>query len=218
MRIEGVRLYKAFEAHLSSIEVANGLGRLVEMSAFDRRSQKPTIQQLQPRRLEDARPNQYSGHFGVGTFPLHSDLAHWAVPPRYLLLRCVKGASSVSTNILPWTAIVDHLGQIALTKAVFAVRSRPFHSGLVRALSTHRDANVFRWDSIFLRPMSQGAHALSQVMTAPKWEQLTTKFVLEEPGDTLLIDNWSVLHGRSAVKLSDMHRCIERIYLSEVFL
>jgi L-asparagine oxygenase len=218
MNIDGVRLYRAFEAQRSSIEVAHGLGRPVELSAFDRRSQQPMVQQLKPHRIEDSRPTQYSGHFGLGEFPLHSDLAHWAIPPRYLLLRCVRGASSVTTNILPWMAIVDLLGRTTLTKAVFAVRtSRPFHSGLVRALSTHQNTSVLRWDSIFLKPMSQGAIALSQVMSAKAWDDVTIKFVLEEPGDMLLIDNWSVLHGRSAVKPSDTHRCIERTYLSEIF-
>ena len=123
----------------------------------------------------------------------------------------------MTTNILPWTAIMDLLGRITLAKAVFAVRSRPSHLGLVRALSTHRTTNVFRWDSIFLRPMSHGAHILSQLMTTQTWDPLTIKFVLSEPGDMLLIDNWRVLHGRSGVKLSDRHRCIERTYLSEIF-
>jgi len=41
--------------------------------------------------------------------------------------------------------------------------------------------------------------------------------LLHEPGDTILIDNWQMLHGRSQVSAESTIRHIERVYLSEVF-
>ncbi|WP_189666890.1 TauD/TfdA family dioxygenase [Pseudomonas amygdali] len=37
------------------------------------------------------------------------------------------------------------------------------------------------------------------------------------PGDTLIVDNWRMLHGRSAVPTSAMRRQLERIYISELW-
>jgi L-asparagine oxygenase len=52
------------------------------------------IQTLTPREATTSTPNTYSGNFGIGDFPLHTDLAHWAMPPRYVVLRCISGSNS----------------------------------------------------------------------------------------------------------------------------
>jgi alpha-ketoglutarate-dependent taurine dioxygenase len=43
------------------------------------------------------------------------------------------------------------------------------------------------------------------------------KFKLFKPGDTLIINNWTNLHGRSHVKPASIERVVERIYLNEVY-
>lgn len=40
--------------------------------------------------------------------------------------------------------------------------------------------------------------------------------LLKNPGDTLIIDNWTTLHGRSEVEKSSNDRVIERVYLREI--
>ena len=42
-------------------------------------------------------------------------------------------------------------------------------------------------------------------------------FTLTNPGDTLIVDNWRFLHGRSCVPAVDVNRRIERVYLSELY-
>jgi len=39
-------------------------------------------------------------------------------------------------------------------------------------------------------------------------------FVLEKPGDTLVVDNWRMFHARSAVPTTQRNRNIHRAYLS----
>src|ERR1035437_5471538 len=58
------------------------------------------VQTLTPLRVTDSTPNTYSGNFGTGEFPLHTDLAHWVIPPRYIALRCISGTASVGTMLL----------------------------------------------------------------------------------------------------------------------
>jgi L-asparagine oxygenase len=159
-----------------------------------------------------------SGHFGLGSFPLHTDLAHWAIPPRYLFLRCKVGTHDVFTELLHWSRVVDLVGKTTLQKAVFRSRKRrDGFSGLVRALSHHEQTELFRWDSLFLKPLNQHAEKLVSVMPELVSGGVATKVLLSEPGDAVLIDNWKMLHGRSAVPDPSKERHIERVYLTEVF-
>ncbi|MGO4910705.1 hypothetical protein ACEN2J_20760, partial [Pseudorhodobacter sp. W20_MBD10_FR17] len=68
------------------------------------------VQALVPR--SEAAPNSYSGIYGLGHFPFHSDLAHWRTPPRYLLLRCVTGYAD-------WNAPTEVVHQLGYDYPVF---------------------------------------------------------------------------------------------------
>lgn len=74
---------------------------------------------------------------------------------------------------------------------------------------------AFRWDSLFLVPMNEAAHQVAKLMRADAWH-LSDEVTLDNSGDTLIVDNWRVLHGRSKVPLTDIDRRLERIYLSEI--
>ena len=176
------------------------------------------MQSLRPRQAVEAKQNQYSGHYGFDIFPFHTDLAHWALPPRYFLLRCLIGTEDVFTNVLPSSHVVGLLGAASLQKAVLRARKRHFAcSGLVRALSLHHGEQIFRWDPIFLEPLNGHAGALVRAMLDPALNDATIRVRLQDPGDTLIIDNWRTLHGRSQVPARSKPRNVERIYLSEVF-
>ncbi len=43
----------------------------------------------------------------------------------------------------------------------------------------------------------------------------TDRFAFENPGDTLVVDNWRMLHARSAVPMTQRSRKIHRAYLSK---
>ena len=218
MERDGFVVRKELAPHLSTIELAQASGIIVDIDELLASSSIPTVQVLRPRDAKEVSPNRYSGHYGLGSFPLHTDLAHWVVPPRYLLLRCLVGTNDVVTNILPWARVVDVVGTAELRKAVFrARRRRAGYSGLVRAMSRYQQAEVFRWDPIFIKPLNQHAHTLEAVMLDPTWNKKAIKILLRQPGDTILIDNWRMLHGRSQVPKPSAARHIERVYFSEVF-
>jgi hypothetical protein len=128
------------------------------------------------------------------------------------------GTEDVFTNILSWAGITQAIGTAMLLKATFAGRVyRSGYSNFVRTMSLHRQVEVFRWDSLFLRPINTPARELVAVLEAPMVRANVTKILLKNPGDTLVIDNWRMLHGRDRVPTSDTVRQIERVYLSEVF-
>jgi alpha-ketoglutarate-dependent taurine dioxygenase len=217
LREKGFTVLRELTPHLPTTHVAAALGKVIDVGSLLPSSGVPTVQSLRPRAREDVGQNQYSGHYGLEDFPLHSDLAHWAIPPRYFLLRCIAGAGDVFTRILPWTAVLPSFGKSALQRAVFAGRKKRFgSSGLVRAMCQCESSELFRWDPVFLRPLNRPAQELAAVMGDPNWSQAAMEIPLCRPGDTIVIDNWRMLHGRSPVPEHSISRFLERVYLSEV--
>lgn len=175
----------------------------------------PQVQVLKPRDSSDAPPNIYSGTFGFDSFPLHTDLAHWYVPPRYFLLRCVVGSPDVTTPIFDGLELVRMIGANRLRGALIQPR-RPIagHRNLLRLLdiSRHRVAR-FRWDEHFNVPATASSRYTCEAVAAALASATTTAIALVIPGDTLIVDNWRMLHGRSPVQKVSINRRVERAYL-----
>ena len=75
---------------------------------------------------------------------------------------------------------------------------------------------LFRWDSLYLRAANKAAvEALDRIMQMLK-TATPSEFLLRNRGDTLVIDNWRMLHGRSPVGTDSISRDIKRAYLSEL--
>src|SRR6266852_2493437 len=110
----GFALQQQLAPHLSTVEIAGRFGIILKIDKLLPSSGIPTVQTLRPRETAEVKQNRYSGHYGLDLFPLHTDLAHWALPPHYLLLRCLVGADDVFTNLLPCAYAVDLVGKAAL--------------------------------------------------------------------------------------------------------
>jgi L-asparagine oxygenase len=177
-----------------------------------------STQQLRPRRVEDAPCNIYSGNFGLGEFPLHSDLAHWYIPPRYLALRCIKGAAGVNTLLFDTTLMSKALGRSVLRRTLAHPR-RPLSGKLplLRILEEpDKHASLIRWDSLFIKPATDDSAKTFRDIRAVLSEAPVIRQRLCAPGDMLIIDNWRMLHGRSAVTPSGLSRHIVRAYLGSL--
>jgi len=168
---------------------------------------------LSANSIESKPPNTYGGNYGLGPLPLHTDLAHWHRPPRYLMLRCVVGDPTVTTPLVHHTRALQGLRSSTVDRALFRPR-RPVdgHMFLVRLL--HR--GIFRWDQLFLKPDNAEARDVHAALIENCLNQSGAAVTLDRPGRTIVIDNWATLHGRSSVTSAALHRRIERAYFSEV--
>lgn len=173
------------------------------------------MQELVPRNI--ATPNTYSGMYGLDRFPFHTDLAHWRQPPRYLLLRCLKGYSDIPTLLLDGQAIFDTTMLNILTRAIFKPR-RPLGgtSSLLRLCTPIENGYCFRWDEAFLKPASKIGEMARQHITELLPKCVPLSIALIRTGDTLLIDNWRMLHARSLVPTGRENRRIQRVYLEDL--
>lgn len=218
VRQDGFATWRCVAPELSTFELAAELGEIIKMSELVPASTIPNVQSLIPRKRAEGRKNQYSGIYGLTRFPLHTDLAHWAVPPHYILLRCIVGSTDVFTNLLDWSYIINASEESLLRKAIFTTRkARDGHSALFRALSQDGPRKIFRWDPLFLKPLNEQARAVASLMRNLDGTEKVANILLEQPGDILLIDNWRMLHARTEVMAQSITRHIQRAYLSEIF-
>jgi L-asparagine oxygenase len=64
---------------------------------------------LTPKANSEASPVSYSGLYGLGEFPMHTDMAHWRMPPRYLVLWAQAGSIDVKTPLLDSSKLIESL-------------------------------------------------------------------------------------------------------------
>lgn len=197
--------------------VSKTIGSIVNIQSFLPNTNIPTVQILKPRKKEEGLKNQYSGTFGLESFPLHTDLAHWLRPPRYLLLRCIKGSNDVATTLIPSSLIISSVDRSSLKRAVVIPRRLDSKPCLLPLMFMVNNVSAFRWDSLFLRPVNKHAKSLFKAMeTITNERKITKQLFLSDLGDTLIIDNWKNLHGRTSVEEANTNRIIERVYLKDI--
>ena len=170
------------------------------------------VQRIIPR--ETSTPNTYSGIYGLGRFPFHSDLAHWSEPPRYLLLRCVKGYADVPTLLVDGRTLAAAVSLDILARAIFKPRRpRAGVLNLLRLCDTTDHGHRIRWDEVFLKPASKIGQIAHGAVHAWLADCQPLRCCLHQAGDVLVIDNWRMLHARASVPSGRHDRSIERVYL-----
>ncbi len=209
----GYKLIRCHRPDASSHEALSEFGHIDVVEGLN------CVQCLHPHTQVGAAPNTYSGNFGLDVFPLHTDLAHWAIPPRYLALRCIREAPSVGTRLLDGRVLIRQFGANALRSLLVQSR-RPMRHGkqLIQLLERIGSSDQFRlrWDSVYLKPASGfSTERFAEVNDFLKHAEPFEVFLLEH-GDTLIIDNWRFLHGRSNVSGSATDRHIDRAYLGSI--
>ena len=209
---KGFSFLKGYLPGLTAYEISGQVGTVAELPCTK------LVQQLRPKALSESEPNTYSGNFGLGRFPMHTDLAHWIDPPRYLMLRCLKGSANVATHILDSAEVVEEFGRVTLARTFVRPRRPTNGKNFILKLLCQFDEGktLFRWDEIFIKPASQSSvrvfENISQWIAAKEYINL----FIESAGDTLVIDNWRMLHGRSPILQASNSRHIERVYLGTI--
>ena len=217
LRQNGYVLLPRWRPEETTLSIGQSIGSVVEIEALLPRSNIPTVQTLKPQNKATSSNNRYSRSYGLDVFPLHTDLAHWVRPPRYFLLRCRNGCRTVATKLLTKAALASVLDDVMLRRALVRPR-RVERNGILCLLPLvfyADDICGFRWDPLFLVPMNETANRVAKIMASQAWS-LSESLTMAERGDTLIVDNWNSLHGRSGVSIADVGRRLERVYLSEV--
>lgn len=193
---------------LNTLSIAKIIGKPAKISNLSE------VQCLSPKSKDQLPRNTYSGNYGLENFPLHTDLAHWHIPPRYFLLRCLVPDPKINTLVLKFEKALEGLSPTTVSRALFKPRRKLNNRQFLLRLV---DDEIFRWDSLYLIPENNEAEEASSFINALKEDQYHS-LKLAEQGQIILIDNWKVMHGRSRVPEDSTTRLIERVYLSEINL
>jgi alpha-ketoglutarate-dependent taurine dioxygenase len=151
-----------------------------------------------------------SNSYGFSDFPLHTDTAFWTKPVRYILLSSYKSSSS-QTIIASFNSMLEKLSLSDLKSAERAIfRVRTIHSQFYTSLKfMENDIIGFKYDPNCMEPVNfHGKRFVENIKTV----NTETTNVNWSGRKAVLIDNWKVLHGRTAVNPNE-NRELKRIYI-----
>lgn len=207
----GYALLKTYHANSSGEDVASELGKVLTLG------EGSPVHQLTPTPRDNATPNSYSGIYGLDVFPFHTDMAHWRHPPRFIMLRCVVGFEEVPTLLADGAEIVREADEDVLARALVQPR-RPVKGRLplLRIFQPSEGFGIIRWDDKFFRPASRAGEHGVESFRAALGKVSKHSVALVERGDTIVIDNWRMLHARSPVPPGCEGRILERAYLEQL--
>ena len=196
--------------------LAEHLGCVIKISDYEDHEVIPNVQKIIPKQQSESLKNQYSGKFGLNSFPLHTDLAHWSKPPNYLMLRSIRGFEQVSTKVLPLKYILPQLTELGFARSVAKPRNngRALRSCLLPLSFQNNNQKCIRWDSLFLEPANDKAKLIQEFILKDEVWDMAINIRLVHQGDTLIINNHSHLHARSSIPIDCVERELERIYFN----
>ncbi len=152
-----------------------------------------------------------SNIYGLNNFPLHTDGSHFPIPPRWVILEYASLAHSKTATIL-----VDTFDQKALpaNDNIFNNEIYLVTGGKKSFLSTIVNKNlhkvsILRWNNLTMKKLNKLDNRSFDNLpfnnrTRIEWE----------PNQTLIFDNWRMLHGREAIKPNEKNRVFIRHFLT----
>ena len=139
---------------------------------------------LTPRERGAGSKSNYSGNFGLGDFPMHTDLAHTRSPPNFILLRCVKGYREVETLLIDGNQLIETIGKDILSRSLVSPRKVTEGRLPIYSILSHvDDKSRIRWDQIFLKPASRTGGTGFEEMAKAISEIEPIRISLAAPGD-----------------------------------
>lgn len=206
LELNGFAYVRGYRRGTPTHDIANSLGEISTVG-----SRGPV--ELRPTRQADSEPTSYSGLYGRRRFPFHTDLAHWRRPPRYILLRCKVGSEVATTDLIDGFRIISEIHEPRLQLAQVQPR-RPIKGRLpLLRLYSQGPSHLVRWDEVFIVPANESGRVCCEAFRNKISLASRTSFSLVDEADTLLIDNWRMLHSRSGIPPRAHNRIIERVYL-----
>lgn len=179
---------------------------------------EPLVGVLTPCELSTARRNTTSAIYGLGAFPPHTDMAHWPLPPRYLVMRARNIPANVPTLLIDSRKLkLDDQLQSLWRRTVWKV-SKVRHPYLCSMFFEHHGITGLRWDTCTMSPYGNVAAQIVDTAYTAFQNLLDTnpiEIAWKSPHEILIVDNWRMLHSRSAVSKSCITRALERVLVAE---
>ena len=165
---------------------------------------------LRPKSVMESRSGTFSALVGLGQQPFHTDAAHWAIPPRFLLLQHMDGETTTPTWILDIGSPFFLRLRCAMRRSSWLVVGRRLRF-LTSGLADVGGEPCLRFDPICMKPMDTFARRCRSSLL--RIDLLRKAIPVQwRKNATLVLDNWRVLHARGAVDSSST-RILCRAYV-----
>ncbi len=186
------------------IDFANSLGKPIPS-----RVKGPLIDNLIPLYNNDAHEQSLSAKYGINDFPFHTDGAYFEIPPRYIVLRYIRGIDNPTPTVVCDMKNIVEKDKNMLKHSIWKVKSR---SGFFLSTILSEENNVFRYDKCVMQP------SISHNNNSQYFEDLVSGLPKEEIrwslNKTVVLDNWTFLHSRPKVKNMEINfRTLQRIMI-----
>jgi L-asparagine oxygenase len=170
------------------------------------------IRRIAPVSTRDAPPNTLSSRYGTGSFPFHTDGAHWREPPRFLILYCDDDGEAVRPTLLCPVSLPPGAQLSALERDPWFVDTgrRCFLAPVAKRCDSWFE---LRYDAACMRPTSAGMQServVRKLLCAP------TSRIDWKRGDVLAICNTRCLHARGPAETEGRERVLARVLIGGV--
>lgn len=185
----------------ASVEGLRAAMREHGLSEVPVRRGNPPVSVLRPVHKEQAHPSSLSAVHGLSGQPLHTDGAHHARPPAFVVL---SAPTPSATPTLLWRPPADALWRDLLEGGVFKVDSGPR-----RFLCTAQDRDGLRFDPVCMSACDGRARRLVDEMSAAVSSAQPHQW--DDCERVLIIANRVALHARAALADGDDDRLLVRV-------
>lgn len=177
----------------------------------DRRNPQP-FRHISPQQKESARKNTLSSRYGVGSFPFHTDAAHWRQPPNYLVLFCSEpGSGGRETHLIDtrmWE--LDDELRLSMRSSIWRIGHREQWLG---TLAAENDGELsVRYDTDCMSPAGPKAERLKIYIQSLIDCSVPIRIFWKE-NSLLVIKNSRMLHARAAALAVDSNRILIRVLI-----
>lgn len=178
----------------------------------------PIIGVLKPQEREAARPNSTSELHGLDAFPLHTDMAHWPLPPRYMMMRARVVVPGLPTVLIDSHELkLDAISREHWHRATWKISGfqKPY---LCSMFFDYKGKHGFRWDVCTMSPYGKLAATIAPDVSAALQDLLDTSPIHMDwqiSEEILIIDNWRMVHMRPSIPESANNRTLERVLIKE---
>lgn len=145
--------------------------------------------------------------YGFNAFPLHTDGAQDRTPPNYLILQRNKAFSGATkTYLFDSYELFETIP--GLGEKMFLLKGNGFNE-ITPLRKTLNDKILFRYNPVIMKTTSKKTREVLE-----NFFSNASKIAIDwNSTETLIIDNWRMLHSRGEVKGDDKDRVLERISL-----
>lgn len=184
-------------------DLANSLG-----TPIPSRRDGPIIDNLFPLEKPQAHRSSLSAEYGIEDFPYHTDGAYMKSPPKYIILRYIKGIAQPTPTVI---CDLSNVSMEAKTNLEFHVWKVQSYDGAFYTPILSKERSIYRYDPCIMRPAintknNRNYFERTIITSAPKYE------IEWEQNKTVVIENWTTLHKRPKVSLNEIKfRHLQRI-------